>query len=88
MQEQASVSHKHEEPKEILPKSEVNHLEAQPGTSAAATTAQAQPATTGHQAKKQKPSSPGTSKALTVIEVLAGTTFAFLVQLFRLRRKK
>lgn len=88
MQEQASVSHKHEEPKAILPKSEVNHLEAQPGTSAAATTARARPATTGHQAKKQKPSSLGTSRALTVIEVLAGTTFAFLVQLFRLRRKK
>ena len=95
MQEQASVSHKHEEPKEILPKSEVNHLEAQAAKATQVTNApgQVEPTSTredhaAHQGEKRKPSAKGSSRALTIVEAIAGISLAFIVQLFGLRRKK
>ena len=85
MQEQASVSHRHEDPKEILPKSEVDHLHAQQDTNAALM--QPQPAHTDHRTKKRSPSPSSSSRILTIAEVVAGTALAFLVQLLHLRRK-
>ena len=86
MQEQASVSHRHEEPKEILPKSEVGRLHAQQDTSAALE--QLQSAHTDHRTKKRSPSPSSSSRILTIAEVVTGTALAFLVQLLHLRRKK
>lgn len=93
IQEQAPPSHKKEEPKDILPKSEVNGREAQATRADQADIIQAQPAssTTNHgdrRAEKRKASSRGPSGALTIAEVVTGTSLAFFVQLFRLRRKK
>ena len=95
MQEQASVSHKHEEPKEILPKSEVNHLEAQAAKAPQVTNTpgQVEPTSTredhaAHQGEKRKPSAKGSSRALPIVEAIAGISLAFILQLFGLRRKK
>ena len=84
--EEASVSHKNAEPKEILPKSEVDQLRAQLGTSAALE--QPQSVHTNHRREKRSPSPSSSSRTLTIVEVVVGTALAFLVQLLRLRRKK
>ena len=90
MQEQATLSHKHEEPKDIRPKSEVNRLEAQAAqannTPAPVQSARADQA--DQRSKKRKSSSQGASRTLVIVEAVAGTTLAFLVQLFGMRRKK
>src|SRR5260221_2844292 len=86
IREEASVSHKNAEPKEILPKSEVDQLRAQPGTSAALE--QPQSVHTNHRSEKRSPSPSSSSRILTIVEVVVGTALAFLVQLLRLRRKK
>lgn len=95
IQEQAPPSHKNVEPKDILPKSEVQSLETQAAKATQVTNASGQAQSTSstedhaaHQGKKRKPSSKGSSTALTIVEALAGTSLAFVVQLFGLRRKK
>jgi len=86
IREEASVSHKNAEPKEILAKSEADQLQAQPGTGA--TLEQPQSVHTNHRREKRGPSPSGSSRTLTIVEVVVGTALAFLVQLLRLRRKK
>jgi membrane protein len=90
MHEQATLSHKHEEPKDIRPKSEANRLEAQAAqANNTPTPVQSAPADRAdHRSKKRKSSSQGASRTLVIVEVVAGTTLAFLVQLFGMRRKK
>ena len=94
IQEQAPPSHKDVEPKDIRPKSEVQSLEAQAAKATQVTNApgQVEPTSTkedhaAHQEKKRKPSSKGSSGALIAAEAIAGTSLAFIVQLFGLRRK-
>jgi membrane protein len=93
IQEQAPPSHKNVEPKAILPKSEVNNLKAQASRAGQADNTQTQPTSSttnhkDHRTEKRKASSRGSSSALTIVEVVMGTSLAFFVQLFRLRRKK
>jgi hypothetical protein len=95
VQEQAPPSHKTEEPKEIRPKSEAEVLEAEAAkaTQGENTPGQAQPASSkedhaAQQEEKLKSSSKGSSRVLTLVEAVVGTSLAFFVQLFRLRRKK
>jgi membrane protein len=95
IQEQAPPSHKNEEPKDIRPKSEAEALEAEaakanqgekpPGQVQPASSKEDHPA---QQKEKRKSSSNGSSRALTLVEAVVGTSLAFFVQLFRLRRKK
>jgi membrane protein len=88
VQEQAAPTHKNEEPKDILPKSEARSLEEARSDNILE---QAQPTSIehkDHQPKKRKATSQGSSRVLTIVEVLVGTSLAFLVQLFGLRRKK
>ena len=82
IQEQAPPSHRNQEPEDILPKSEAKKLENQAsGAELSQEEKDAQPASSNHtnqtqphtQKDKRKPSSPGTSNALILIEVLAGT---------------
>ncbi len=93
IQEQAPPSHKNVEPKAILPKSEVKSLKARASRADQAdnTRTHSTSSTTNHEdhrTEKRKASSRGSSGALTIVEVAMGTSLAFLVQLFRLRRKK
>ena len=104
MQEQATPTHKGEEPKDIRPKSEAQAQEPQVAQAAGdrpgGTPGRVQMTRTDlgeraasvkqHQAKKSKarPSLTGTSGALIVVETLTGTALAFIVQLLQLRRKK
>ncbi len=95
IQEQAPPSHKNEEPKDIRPKSEAEALEAEAAKATQGENApgQAQPASTkeDHPAQKEekhKSSSKGPSRALTLVEAVVGTSLAFFVQLFGLRRNK
>ena len=94
MQEQAAPSHKGEEAKDMPPKGE-----AQASGSPASAPGQAQmkrtqrsgdrAASTGQQVKKRASRSAqvGAPGGLTVVEVLAGTFLAFIVQFLQLRRK-
>ena len=96
IQEQAPPSHKNQEPKDILPKSEARKLENQASEAELSQEEQhAQPASsnqhhTQHHAQKdkRKSSSPGTSNVYILIEVLAGTALAFALQFFNIKRKK
>ena len=97
LQEQATPSHKNEEPKDIHPRSEVKNLEAQAAQQASFSEYEhIQPASsnqtnhTRHHAQKDKhkSSSPGTSNLFILVEALAGTALAFAVQFFNLKRKK
>jgi membrane protein len=100
IQEQAPPSHKDEEPKDIRPQSEARKQENQQAPEAGSVQEQDQDHTqtvssnhTPHkqhhaQKDKQKSSSPGTSTPLILIEALAGTALAFVVQFFGLKRKK
>lgn len=87
MQEQASITHKHEEPKEILPKSETSSLTAQENMNAAPP-GQDQSTLNHRDHQSKKAESPSQNRGLTIIEIAAGTALAFFVQFFRLRRKK
>lgn len=92
VQEQASASHKGEEPKSIRPKSEANATaQSNNGTAAQQITVtalheqdHADHAT--RTSKKKQSSAPGSSKVPTLIEAVAGTGLAFVVTLFRMRR--
>jgi membrane protein len=96
VQEQASIDHKDEQPKDILPKSEARNLkqQAQKATQsdgrAAGTQEQLQAPSEAedNKAKKGKAGTPATSSRFTIIEVLAGTALAFIIELFRLRGGK
>lgn len=96
VQEQASVSHKGEQPKDVLPKSEARNLkqEAQTATQSNGRAAGAQEQVQApseaedKKHKKGKAGTPATSNRLTIIEVLAGTALAFIIELFHLRRGK
>ena len=95
IQEQAPPSHKNQEPKVILPKSEARKLENQASEAELSQEEQhAQPASSNHtytnhtQKDKHKSSSPGTSNVYILIEVLAGTALAFALQFFNIKRKK
>ena len=94
IQEQAPPSHKNQEPEDILQKSEASKLENQEsGVELSQEEQPAQPASSNHkqphaQKDKRKPSSPGTSNVLILIEALTGTALAFALQFFNLKRKK
>ncbi len=98
IQEQAPPSHKDEEPKDIRSQSEVTKQENQaPATTSQQEQEHTQPASsnrTNHtekharKDKHKKPSSPGTSTPLILVEALAGTALAFVIQFFGLKRKK
>ncbi len=97
IQEQAPPSHKNEEPKDIHTKSEARTLENR-ATKAESLQehehiqppASNQTNHTQHHAQKDKhkSSSPGTSNVFILVEALAGTALAFVVQFFNLKRKK
>ena len=91
IQEQAPPSHKGVEPKDIRSKSEARRQQAQAITAPAHDELE-HTNHTDHQSKKRKSKSnsanTGTPKALVFAEVAAGTTLAFVVQLFQIRRKK
>lgn len=99
VQKQAAATHRDEEPKDILPEDEAQHLktEAQKGEKTDKAEdkkegedkkqmAREEPQPTGRLVKGEKKRSP--ARHLVVVEAVAGTALAFLVQLFRLRRKK
>ncbi len=91
IQEQAPPTHKNVEPKDIRSKSEAGHLEAQ-AAQQVNTPEQGQPPITASphhdQPKKHKSSSRESSNALTIVEAVVGTSLAFFIQLFGVRRKK
>jgi YihY family inner membrane protein len=97
IQEQAPPSHKNQEPKDVLPKSEARKLKNQAleteslqGQEYIQPSPSNQTNHTQHHAQKgkHKSPSPGTSNALILVEVLAGTALAFVIQFFNLKRKK
>jgi len=93
-QEQAPPSHRNQEPKDILKQSEASKLENQASEAELSQEEKhAQPASSNHtqqhtQKDKHNSSSPGTSNVLILIEVLAGTALAFVLQFFNIKRKK
>ena len=96
IQEQAAITHKNEPPKEILPRDQARNLkqQAQKATSSNGRPAGSQDQVPTHyqaeqnKEKQAKGDSAGTSKRLTVIEVLAGTGLAFVIELLRQRAGK
>jgi predicted PurR-regulated permease PerM len=96
VQEQASITHKGEQPKDILPKDEARNVkqQVQKETKSNGRTAgtqdqlQAPSEAEDNKAKKGKAGTPATSSRFTIIEVLAGTALAFIIELFRLRGGK
>ena len=96
IEEQASIDHKNEQPKDILPKGEVRNLkqQAQGATNSNGRTAGSQDQVQTHsdtdnkKAKKGKADTAGTSKTFTIIEVVAGTALAFVIEFFRQRTGK
>ncbi len=98
IQEQAPPSHKNEEPKDIRPQSEARKLEENQAVEAESLqehehiqpSASNQTNHTQHHTQKDKheSSSPGTSNVFILVEALAGTALAFVVQFFNLKRKK
>jgi membrane protein len=96
IEEQASIDHKNEQPKEILPKDEARNLkqQAQGATNSNGRTAGSQEQVQTHsdtdnkKGKKGKGDTAGTSKTFTIIEVVAGTALAFVIEFFRQRTGK
>ena len=96
VKEQAAITHKNEQPKDILPKDEASNLkqQAQKATNSNSRTVgtqsqlQTSSDTEDNKAKKRKTGSPATSSRFTIIEVLAGTALAFIIELFHLRSGK
>ncbi|HEX6481683.1 MAG TPA: YihY/virulence factor BrkB family protein [Ktedonobacteraceae bacterium] len=96
IQEQASLDHKNEPPKEILPRDEARNLkqQAQGEANSNGRTADSQDQLPTHSQaeqnkdKKGKADTAGTSKRFTIMEVLAGTALAFVIELFRQRTGK
>ncbi len=88
MQEQASASHKHEEPEEMLPQSEARKLRRQAqkapnasGSTAHTNTQNERPsASTNHHARK--------GKTGTILQILTVAAVTLLVEFFRQRRRK
>jgi len=103
MREQAAASHKEDQPKVILPKNDATTAMAKqvdegktPTVTAATTATVRQVQDQSHAVqmdnidhpKKEKKQKSGASRTVTIIEAVAGTVLAFLVELVRLRRKK
>jgi hypothetical protein len=96
IEEQASIDHKNEQPKEILPKDEARNLkrQAQGATNSNGRTAGSQDQLQTHsdaennKDKKGKADTAGTLRRFTIIEVVAGTALAFVIELFRQRTGK
>ena len=98
IQEQAPPSHKDEEPKDIRPQSEASKQEKNQAPQAESQHIREQihppPANQSNhdrrhaQKDKHTSSSPGTSTPFILVEALAGTALAFVVQFFNLKRKK
>ena len=96
IQEQAAITHKNEPPKEILPRDEASNLkqQAQKATSSNGRPAGSQDQVPTHTEaehkhdKKGKADTGGTSKRFTLLEVLAGTGLAFVIEFLRQRTAK
>lgn len=90
MQQQASPSHKEEEPKNILPQREARQLrrQAQKATNDTNTRHLLSSVGTDSPGKKKRAGAPDTSKAQTLVEVLTVATITVLVELFRHRQGK
>ncbi len=97
IEEQAPPSHKGEEPKDILPKDQARNLEHQASNSSSQPDEEhMQLASSNHadhrksRAKKntRNSSSPATSTPLIVVEAIAGTALAFVLQFFNIKSKK
>jgi membrane protein len=98
IQEEATPTHKGEEPKDIRPKDEApaasQSAEPHGGTSGQAqmtrTVSSDLATSTGQRVKKRasRAARAGSSRALTLVELLTGTALAFVVQFYQLRRKK
>jgi membrane protein len=93
VKEQATPSHKDEEPKKIFSKSKAEQLEAQAKTGGTEngkdqSTQQTQPTPTNHQRKgnKKKDSSQKSSSRPTLATLVAGVVLTFLLELFRQRQ--
>jgi uncharacterized BrkB/YihY/UPF0761 family membrane protein len=94
IQQQAAVSHRNEEPKSILPRSEARNLKQQAqkvnsngSTAGSKDQMQTASATKDKEAKKGTVRIPGISDRFTILEVVAGTALAFIIELMRVRRK-
>jgi membrane protein len=93
VKDQASVSHKDEEPKKILPQSQAQHLEAQAKTRSAQsghdqdtpTTRAVQ--TTDHQKADKKKSSQKGGSRLNVFELLSVVALTFVMEFLHLRQQ-
>jgi Virulence factor BrkB len=97
IQQQAPPSHKNEVPKEIRPKNEGGKQEDQASETVSSQREEhARPASSNHtnharrheKKDRHQPASPGTSTPLIVVEALAGTALAFVLQFFNIKRKK
>jgi YihY family inner membrane protein len=94
IQQQAAVSHRNEEPKSILTRSEARNLKQQAqkvnsngSTAGSKDQMQTASATKDKEAKKGTVRIPGISDRFTILEVVAGTALAFIIELMRVRRK-
>ncbi len=92
MQQQASVSHKNKQPKSILPKDEASNLKQQARSSNGKTADAPNQLQTPSEVENSKPKKgktgiPGISNRFTILEVVAGTALAFMIELFRTPRK-
>ncbi len=81
MQQQASASHKDEEPKDIFPKSRARQLQ-QPAQN------EIQPVAMTRKAGKEKEGTPGTSRTGTLVEVLTVAAITLLLEFFHQNRRK
>jgi hypothetical protein len=96
IEEQAALDHKNEPPKEVLPRDEARNLkqQAQGEANSNGRTAGSQDQLPTHSDeehkndKQGKGDTAGTSRRFTLIEVLAGTALAFVIELFRQRSGK
>jgi membrane protein len=93
VQEQAAVSHKGEEPKKSVSAHEAQQQNLQANDRPSAPGKQQAPQQTrdaqaNDHGKKKKKSSRQKASRLLIVEAVAGTTLAFFVEFFRLRRKK
>ena len=95
IQEQAPPSHRGEEPKDIVPKGTAGQQATQTGQTSDNVRIEQTASMNGtnhstHRAKKPRSvvADSGASKVLTIVEVAAGTSLVFFIQLFQIRRKK
>lgn len=94
VQEQAAPSHRGAQPKDIVPKSAADQQQTQAGKTSdrvqLETASIDHIRSVSHRVKKRGPvdTASNTPKALAIGEVVAGTTLAFIIQFFQIRRKK